>query len=97
MFLCVYVSVTKRMSEQLKYIIQELNKPPFNKTYNLISFDTLETLQLLQILTDVFAEIDPKVRSSLHILPVLHLLIRTLDLIHVQPKSVKSPRYILYI
>ena len=49
------------MSEQLKYIIQELNKPPFSKTYNLISFDTLETLQLLQILTDVFAQIDPKV------------------------------------
>jgi len=81
MFLCVYVSVTNRMSEQLKYIIQELNKPPFNKTYNLISFDTLETLQLLQILTDVFAEIDPKVQS---ILPVLHPLVRTLSLlVHV--------------
>lgn len=49
------------MSEQLKSIISELSKPPFSKTYNLISFDSLDALQLLQILTDVLAEIDPRV------------------------------------
>jgi len=49
------------MSEQLKYIVQELNKEPFSKTYNLISFDNLEPLQLLQILNDVLAIVDPKV------------------------------------
>ena len=49
------------MSEQLKYIVGELNKPPFSKTYNLISFDSIESLQLLQVLTDVLTEIDPKV------------------------------------
>lgn len=49
------------MSEQLKYIIQELAKEPFSKTYNLISFDSLEPLQLLQVLTDVMSVIDPKV------------------------------------
>uniref|UniRef100_A0A8W8IXD0 Intraflagellar transport protein 81 homolog n=1 Tax=Magallana gigas TaxID=29159 RepID=A0A8W8IXD0_MAGGI len=48
------------MSEQLKYIIQELAKEPFSKTYNLISFDSLEPLQLLQVLTDVMSVIDPK-------------------------------------
>lgn len=48
------------MSEQIKYIIQELNKEPFNKTYNLITFDSLEPLQLLQVLTDVLSIIDPK-------------------------------------
>ncbi|KAK3094389.1 hypothetical protein FSP39_001105 [Pinctada imbricata] len=48
------------MSEQLKYIVQELNKEPFSKSYNLISFDSLEPLQLLQVLTDVLSIIDPK-------------------------------------
>lgn len=50
-----------KMSEQLKYIVQELAKEPFSKTYNLISFDSLEPLQLLQVLTDVLGIIDPKV------------------------------------
>lgn len=50
------------MSENLKYIVSELSKSPFNRTYNLISFDSLEPLQLLQILNDVIAAIDPRVR-----------------------------------
>ena len=53
------------MSDHIKHIIQELNKPPFEKQYNLITFDSLEPLQLLQVLTDVLAEVDPKVSSSL--------------------------------
>ncbi|XP_052104713.1 intraflagellar transport protein 81 homolog [Mytilus californianus] len=48
------------MSEQLKFITQELKKEPFSKTYNLISFDSLEPLQLLQVLNDIIAVIDPK-------------------------------------
>ncbi|KAL3848360.1 hypothetical protein ACJMK2_019225 [Sinanodonta woodiana] len=48
------------MSEQLKFIVQELNKEPFSKSYNMISFDGLEPLQLLQVLNDVLSEIDPK-------------------------------------
>nr|XP_020454832.1 intraflagellar transport protein 81 homolog isoform X2 [Monopterus albus] len=48
------------MSEQLKFIIEQLNKEPFKKNLNLITFDSLEPLQLLQILNDVLAEIDPK-------------------------------------
>ncbi|XP_013415931.1 intraflagellar transport protein 81 homolog [Lingula anatina] len=48
------------MSEQLKFIVQELNKEPFNKNYNLISFDSLAPESLLQTLNDVLADIDPK-------------------------------------
>ena len=51
-----------KMSETVKYVVSELNKEPFNRSYNLISFDQVEPLQLLQVLTDVLAEIDPKVR-----------------------------------
>lgn len=49
------------MSEQLKLIVEQLNMDPFKKNFNLITFDSLEPMQLLQILNDVLAEIDPKV------------------------------------
>jgi hypothetical protein len=37
------------MSEQLKFLVTELQKPPFNKNYNLITFDSLAGEQLLQV------------------------------------------------
>jgi intraflagellar transport protein 81 len=49
------------MTEQVKFIVKELNQEPFNRGYNLITFDSLEPLSLLQVLTDVLAEIEPKV------------------------------------
>ena len=48
------------MSEQLKFIVNELNKEPYEKNYNLISFDGLGGEQLLQNLSDVLAEIESK-------------------------------------
>ncbi|RVE68911.1 hypothetical protein OJAV_G00096240 [Oryzias javanicus] len=48
------------MSEQLKFIVEQLNKEPFRKNFNLVMFDSLEPMQLLQIFNDVLAEIDPK-------------------------------------
>ncbi|RXM98355.1 Intraflagellar transport protein 81-like [Acipenser ruthenus] len=48
------------MSEQIKSIVEQLNKEPFKKNFNLITFDSLEPMQLLQVLNDVLAEIDPK-------------------------------------
>lgn len=48
-------------TDNLKYIISQLSQPPFKKTYNMISFNNLEPLQLLQVVTDVLAEIDPQV------------------------------------
>ncbi|CAL8251305.1 unnamed protein product [Boreogadus saida] len=48
------------MSQQLKFVVEQLNKEPFKKNFNLIMFDSLEPMQLLQNLNDVLAEIDPK-------------------------------------
>ncbi|XP_038049933.1 intraflagellar transport protein 81 homolog [Patiria miniata] len=48
------------MSEQLKYIVEHLNKEPFKRSYNLISFDSLEPIQLLQVANDVLAQINPQ-------------------------------------
>merc|ERR1712038_2244898 len=60
------VSVTQKlqkhlaMSDQLKYIVAELQKAPYSKNFNLITFDSLSGEQLLQVLNDVLAEIDSK-------------------------------------
>lgn len=53
------------MSEQLKFIVDQINREPFKKNFNLITFDSIEPMQLLQILNDVLAEIDPKVRDCI--------------------------------
>lgn len=48
------------MSDQIQFIVEKLNQEPFKKNYNLITFDSLESVQLLQLLSDVLGEIDPK-------------------------------------
>ena len=48
------------MSDQLKYIVSELQKPPYSRNFNLITFDSLSGEHLLQVLNDVLAEIDNK-------------------------------------
>ncbi|KAG8225121.1 hypothetical protein J437_LFUL006144 [Ladona fulva] len=48
------------MGDQLKFIVTELKKPPWEKNYSVISFDSLSSEQLLQVLTDVLGEIDVK-------------------------------------
>ena len=56
------------MAEQVKAIIEVLSKEPFNKTFNIISFDNLEPLQLLQVLNDVFSYIDASVSDVTHLM-----------------------------
>lgn len=53
------------MSDQIQFIVEKLNQEPFRKNYNLITFDSLESVQLLQLLNDVLGEIDPKVRKAI--------------------------------
>ncbi|KAK2491595.1 hypothetical protein MC885_021573 [Smutsia gigantea] len=45
------------MSDQIKFIVDNLNKEPFRKNYNLITFDSLEPMQLLQVLNDQIVDI----------------------------------------
>lgn len=53
------------MSDQIQFIVEKLNQEPFRKNYNLITFDSLGSTQLLQLLSDVLGEIDPKVRKAI--------------------------------
>ena len=52
------------MNDQVKFIVEKLNKEPFKKNLNFINFDNLQGTQLLHLLNDVFAEIDSKVGST---------------------------------
>ena len=36
----------------MKYLVAELNQSPYNRNYNLISFDALQGDQLTQIIRD---------------------------------------------
>ena len=47
------------MNEKLKVIVEELGKEPFNKKYNVISFDALGSEQLLQVCTALIFIIGP--------------------------------------
>ncbi|CAF1085549.1 unnamed protein product [Brachionus calyciflorus] len=53
------------MNENVKYIVEKLNKEPFKKNLNFISFDNLTGVNLLQLLNDVFAEIDSKQKCDI--------------------------------
>ncbi|XP_015917332.1 intraflagellar transport protein 81 homolog isoform X2 [Parasteatoda tepidariorum] len=71
------------MSEQIKYIIQELNKEPFNKKYNLISFDSLRSENLLQILNDVFSEVDAKLKADVRAEDPEQMVLKNLNFLRV--------------
>lgn len=49
------------MSEIIKFITEKLTAPPFNRNFNFITFDGLDSGLLLQILSDVLGELDQKV------------------------------------
>ncbi|KFM67817.1 Intraflagellar transport protein 81-like protein, partial [Stegodyphus mimosarum] len=71
------------MSEQIKFIIQELNKEPFNKKFNLISFDSLRTDILLQILNDVFSEVDSKMKMDVRAEDPEQMVLKSLNFLRI--------------
>eukprot|EP01136_Pigoraptor_vietnamica_P035750 Opistho-1_new@101407 len=53
--------------DEVKFIIEQLNSPPFSRKFTLVTFDELgrNGLQLLQLLNDVFAELSPLQKVNL--------------------------------
>lgn len=47
--------------DQIKFVIDELNQPPFSNSLNLIAYDSLRSEQRLDLLIQVLNAIDPKV------------------------------------
>ncbi len=78
------------MSEQLRFIVDTLNHPPFSKQLNLVTFDSLNSLSLQQVLNDVLAEISPDHQMDLRQEPPEQTAVRILSLLHIlryKPKS----------
>ena len=78
------------MSQQLRYIVERLNAPPFSRRYNLVSFDSLEPLALLQVLNDVLAEISPEHKIDLREEPPDQTALRIFSLLRIlkyRPKA----------
>ena len=78
------------MSQQLRYIVDALNKPPFSKQFNLVTFDSLDSFSLLQLLNDVLAEISPEHKLDLREEPPDQTAIRIFSLLRVfkyKPKT----------
>lgn len=53
------------MNEQVKFIVDRLNREPFKKSLTFLNFDGLHGNNLLQLLNDIFTEIEPKVGTSI--------------------------------
>lgn len=78
------------MSQQLRYIVDQLNAPPFNRHYNLVTFDSLEPLPLLQVLNDVLGEISSEHKIDLREEPPDQTALRIFSLLRIlkyKPKT----------
>ena len=71
------------MNQQLRYIVDTLNQPPYNKRLNLVTFDSLDTFSLLQLLNDVLAEISPDHKIDLREEAPDQTAIRMLSLLRI--------------
>lgn len=78
------------MSQQIRFIVDKLNEPPFTRRFNLVTFDAVETFSLLQLLNDVLAEISPEHKIDLRQEHPEQTAVRILTLLRVlkyKPKS----------
>lgn len=69
--------------ETVKFIVDSLNKSPFNKNFNVISFDSLTSEELLQILSDILQEINDQPRIDIHLEDLEQTAIRFFNMLHI--------------
>ncbi len=78
------------MTEEIRFIVEKLNREPYNRKYNVIMFDSLDPLNLLQVLNDILAEIDADqavdLREELPEQTAIRML-HMLRLLNYKPKS----------
>ena len=79
-----------KMSQQIRFIVDQLNEPPFSRKFNLVSFDALDAFNLLQVLNDVLAEISSEHKIDLREEQLEQTAVRILTLLRVlkyKPKT----------
>ena len=80
------------MSDQLKFIVSELQKPPYSRKYNLITFESMFCEQLLQVLNDVIADIDNKHEMDIREEEAEQTVIRLLGMLRIM--KYKPPEHL---
>ncbi|XP_046917591.2 intraflagellar transport protein 81 homolog [Dermatophagoides farinae] len=80
--------------DQIKFVIDELNQPPFNQNLNLISYDNLREEQRLDLLIQIFNVIDPKLNLPFirvgNIEDIVATILDTLRIFKYSPPSSHS-------
>ncbi len=71
------------MNQQLRFIVDSLNQPPYNKRFNLVSFDSLDSFSLLQVLNDVLSEASPEHKIDLREEPPEQTAIRIFSFLRI--------------
>ena len=71
------------ISDQLRYIVEKLNREPYNKRLSVIMFDQLDSFSLLQVLNDVLAQVSPEHNVDLREEPPEQMAIRILTFLRV--------------
>lgn len=78
------------MSQQIRFIVDKLNEPPFSRRFNLVSFDALDSFNLLQVLNNVLAEISAEHKIDLREEQPEQTAVRILTLLRVLKYKTKS-------
>lgn len=75
--------------EDVKYVIKELNKEPFNKKLNVISYDNLKGDQRIDLLFQIFKLIDNSVNldvvNQLELDELVVQILETLRILKYRP------------
>ncbi|KRY09833.1 Glycogen phosphorylase [Trichinella patagoniensis] len=72
------LSIQTKM-EEMKFVISELNRPPYNQTLSLVELDALEPLQLLQLLSDTLCLLAKEKRVEVKPQTVTEVSLRVLE------------------
>eukprot|EP00128_Syssomonas_multiformis_P000842 Colp12_sorted_trinity150504_noHs@30998 len=79
------------MGDEVKFIIERLNDPPFRKGYTLVTFDQLSGIPLLQQLNDVFAELNPQHKIDIREEQPESTVIRMLEFLRILKYKQPNP------
>jgi intraflagellar transport protein 81 len=71
------------MNDQIKFVVEKLNKEPFKKSLTFIQFDSLNGNGLLQHLNEIFTEIEPKNKANIRDEQAEQTAIRMLNFLRV--------------
>lgn len=71
------------MNDQIKFVVEKLNKEPFKKSLTFIQFDSLNGNGLLQLLNEIFTELEPKNKVNIRDEQAEQTAIRMLNFLRV--------------